>query len=95
MSTSADMIQCVFINVPNGCVICCCCVAQGETSASHDVTSNVERSKHLDQGQEKKLYDAEVSAAPDVRSTCLKGCGFVTNRYPSASAWCVHQPSNV
>lgn len=34
---------------------------QGETAASHDVTSNVERSKHLDDEQQAKIYKAEVS----------------------------------
>ncbi|KAF6251276.1 hypothetical protein COO60DRAFT_655584 [Scenedesmus sp. NREL 46B-D3] len=32
----------------------------GETAAAHDVTSNVERSKHLEQPQQAKVYDAEV-----------------------------------
>lgn len=35
---------------------------QGETAAPHDVTSNVERSKHLHDPQEAKVYDAEVRA---------------------------------
>lgn len=33
---------------------------QGETSAPHDVTSNIERSKHLDDAQQAKIYKAEV-----------------------------------
>lgn len=33
---------------------------QGETAAPHDVTSNVERSKHLADPQQAKIYDAEV-----------------------------------
>ncbi|WIA35535.1 hypothetical protein OEZ86_003961 [Tetradesmus obliquus] len=32
----------------------------GETAAPHDVTSNVERSKHLADPQQAKIYDAEV-----------------------------------
>lgn len=55
---------------------------QGETAASHDVTSNVERSKHLDNPQEAKIYDAEVSSqlqlayqsqsALQVTAACIK-----------------------
>jgi len=38
-----------------------CVAVQGETAASHDVTSNVERSKHLDDELQAKIYKAEVS----------------------------------
>jgi hypothetical protein len=37
---------------------------QGETAAPHDVTSNVERSKHLEDPQQAKIYDAEVRCGP-------------------------------
>jgi hypothetical protein len=39
--------------------VCC----QGETAAAHDVTSNIERSKHLDNDQQAKIYKAEVRVA--------------------------------
>jgi hypothetical protein len=37
-----------------------CLTPQGETAASWDVTSNIERSKHLDDEQQAKIYKAEV-----------------------------------
>jgi hypothetical protein len=33
---------------------------QGETAAPHDVTSNIDRSRHLDDPQQAKIYNAEV-----------------------------------
>jgi hypothetical protein len=51
---------CCFCSAP---LLPLCGVSQGETSASHDVTSNIERSKHLDNDQQAKIYKAEVRGA--------------------------------
>jgi hypothetical protein len=34
---------------------------QGETTAPQDITSNIERSRHLDDPQQEKIYKAEVA----------------------------------
>lgn len=45
--------------VVHACTTLLLCM-QGETAASYDVTSNIERSKHLDDDQQAKIYKAEV-----------------------------------
>lgn len=56
---------------------------QGETAASHDVTCNIERSKHLDDPQQAKIYKAEVS---DLGGGCWTCAACVI--FPRAAASC-------
>jgi hypothetical protein len=55
--------------------------SQGETSAAHDVTSNIERSKHLDDEQQAKIYQAEVSTEQEISSNHVRAMIGITNDY--------------